>query len=93
MPASETQVVYEKRFWKKEGRSRFDMQPEELYKEILAFTLENKSFMENQLRQSSARRAIGRANCSRWTNASSAPYTAHSKNSTMTACSTAGAVS
>ena len=46
----ETQVVYEKKL-EKEGRSRFDMQPEELYKEILAFTLENKSFMEGQLRQ------------------------------------------
>ena len=46
----ETQVVYEKKL-EKEGRSRFEMNPEELYKEILAFTLENKSFMEGQLRQ------------------------------------------
>ncbi len=46
----ETQVVYEKKL-EKEGRSRFDMQPEELYKEILDFTLSNKSFMEGQLRQ------------------------------------------
>ncbi len=46
----ETQVVYEKKL-EKEGRSRFQMTREELYKEILAFTLENKSFMEGQLRQ------------------------------------------
>lgn len=46
----ETQVVYEKKL-EKEGRSRFDMQPEELYREILKFTLENKSFLEGQLRQ------------------------------------------
>jgi valyl-tRNA synthetase len=46
----ETQVVYEKKL-EKEGRSRFEMKPEELYKEILAFTLANKSFMEGQLRQ------------------------------------------
>ncbi len=46
----ETQVVYEK-VLEKEGRSRFQMQPEELYKEILDFTLGNKSFMEGQLRQ------------------------------------------
>ncbi|HEY4517139.1 MAG TPA: valine--tRNA ligase [Candidatus Paceibacterota bacterium] len=45
----ETQVVYEKKL-EKEGRSRFDMEPEELYKEILTFTLENKSFMGGQLR-------------------------------------------
>lgn len=46
----ETQVVYEKKL-EKEGRSRFKMDPQELYKEILEFTLHNKSFMENQLRQ------------------------------------------
>ena len=46
----ETQVVYEKKL-EKEGRSRFDMSREELYKEILDFTLSNKSFMEGQLRQ------------------------------------------
>ncbi len=46
----ETQVVYEKKL-EKEGRSRFDMKPDELYKEILDFTLENKSFMEGQIRQ------------------------------------------
>jgi len=46
----ETQVVYEKKL-EKEGRSRFTMDPKELYKEILDFTLANKSFMEGQLRQ------------------------------------------
>jgi len=46
----ETQVVYEKKL-EKEGRSRFKMDPQELYKEILEFTMHNKSFMENQLRQ------------------------------------------
>lgn len=46
----ETQVVYEKKL-EKEGRSRFDMSREDLYKEILDFTLSNKSFMEGQLRQ------------------------------------------
>jgi len=46
----ETQVVYEKKL-QKEGRSRFNMESKELYDEILEFTLANKSFMENQLRQ------------------------------------------
>lgn len=46
----ETQVVYEKKL-EKEGRSRFDMQPDELYKEIYDFTIANKAFMENQLKQ------------------------------------------
>jgi len=46
----ETQVVYEKKL-EKEGRSRFDMPSEQLYKEIMDFTLSNKSFMEGQLRQ------------------------------------------
>jgi valyl-tRNA synthetase len=46
----ETQVVYEKKL-QKEGRSRFQMEPKELYDEILTFTLSNKSFMEGQLRQ------------------------------------------
>lgn len=45
----ETQVVYEKKL-EKEGRSRFQMDPEDLYKEILAFTLENKANMENQVK-------------------------------------------
>jgi valyl-tRNA synthetase len=46
----ETQTVYEK-VLEKQGRSRFDMSHEELYKEILDFTLANKSFMEGQIRQ------------------------------------------
>ena len=46
----ETQVVYEK-VLEKQGRSRFDMSREDLYKEILEFTLSNKSFMEGQIRQ------------------------------------------
>jgi valyl-tRNA synthetase len=45
----ETQVVYEKKL-EKEGRSRFQMTREELYTEILEFTLANKSFMEGQIR-------------------------------------------
>ncbi len=46
----ETQTVYEKKL-EKEGRSRFGMDPKELYAEILDFTLSNKSFMENQIRE------------------------------------------
>lgn len=46
----ETQVVYEKKL-EKEGRSRFEMEPQQLYKEILDFTMGSKSFMEGQLRQ------------------------------------------
>jgi valyl-tRNA synthetase len=46
----ETQTVYEKKL-EKEGRSRFGMDPADLYKEILDFTLSNKSFMENQIRE------------------------------------------
>lgn len=46
----ETQVVYERQL-EKEGRSRFGMPPEQLYKEILDFTLGNKLCMEGQLRQ------------------------------------------
>jgi len=45
----ETQVVYEKKL-EKEGRSRFQMTREELYKEIYAFVQENKSSMEDQVR-------------------------------------------
>ncbi|MEK7564341.1 MAG: valine--tRNA ligase [Patescibacteria group bacterium] len=49
----ETQVVYEKKL-EKEGRSRFGMDPEDLYKEILDFTLFNKKNMENQVRSMGA---------------------------------------
>ena len=45
----ETQVVYEKKL-EKEGRSRFQMTREELYKEIWDFVQENKSSMEDQVR-------------------------------------------
>jgi valyl-tRNA synthetase len=44
----ETQVVYEKKL-EKEGRSRFGMDPKDLYKEILDFTLMNKKNMEAQV--------------------------------------------
>ncbi len=44
----ETQVVYEKKL-EKEGRSRFGMDPKDLYKEILDFTLTNKKNMETQV--------------------------------------------
>jgi valyl-tRNA synthetase len=46
----ETQVVYEK-ILEKEGRTRFSIPKEELYKEIFDFTQKNKTFMENQLRE------------------------------------------
>lgn len=45
----ETQVVYEKKL-EKEGRSRFGMDPQDLYKEIYDFTLANKKVMEGQVR-------------------------------------------
>ncbi|OGZ85067.1 MAG: hypothetical protein A2599_00400 [Candidatus Staskawiczbacteria bacterium RIFOXYD1_FULL_39_28] len=46
----ETQVVYEKKL-EKEGRSRFKMTPEELYKEIWDFTEENKTNIKNQVKK------------------------------------------
>ncbi|OGM96321.1 MAG: valine--tRNA ligase [Candidatus Yanofskybacteria bacterium RIFCSPHIGHO2_02_FULL_38_22b] len=46
----ETQVVYEKQL-EKEGRSRFQMEPEKLYDEILKFTLNNKQNIEGQTRK------------------------------------------
>ncbi|MBI4086983.1 valine--tRNA ligase [Candidatus Kaiserbacteria bacterium] len=46
----ETQVVYEKKL-EKEGRSRFGMDPKQLYDEIYAFTLENKKYMEDDIRR------------------------------------------
>jgi valyl-tRNA synthetase len=49
----ETQVVYEKKL-EKEGRSRFQMDPADLYKEIYDFTIANKAFMEGQIRQMGA---------------------------------------
>jgi len=46
----ETQVVYEKEL-SKEGRSRFQMTNEELYKEIWDFTQSNRKYMEDQIRK------------------------------------------
>jgi len=46
----ETQVVYEKKL-EKEGRSRFKMAPEELYKEIWDFTETNKQNIKNQVKK------------------------------------------
>lgn len=45
----ETQIVYERKL-EKEGRSRFGMDPQELYKEIYDFTVANKAHMEGQIR-------------------------------------------
>jgi valyl-tRNA synthetase len=45
----ETQGVYEKKL-QKEGRSRFGMDRDELYKEIWDFVQDNKGIMENDLR-------------------------------------------
>lgn len=46
----ETQVVYEKKL-EKEGRSRFQMERQQLYDEILDFTLNNKNNIESQTRK------------------------------------------
>jgi valyl-tRNA synthetase len=46
----ETQIVYEKKL-EKEGRNRFEIDREQLYKETLDFTLKNKDVMENQLKK------------------------------------------
>jgi valyl-tRNA synthetase len=44
----ETQVVYEKKL-EKEGRTRFGMDPKELYKEIMDFTLSNSKNIKSQI--------------------------------------------
>ncbi len=49
----ETQVVYEKKL-EKEGRTRFGMDPKDLYREIYDFTIENKAIMEMQVRKMGA---------------------------------------
>jgi valyl-tRNA synthetase len=49
----ETQVVYEKKL-EKEGRSRFGMDREKLYQEILEFTLANKKNIEDQTKKMGA---------------------------------------
>jgi len=46
----ETQVVYDKKL-DKEGRNRFEIPKDQLYKEILDFTLTNKKAMEHQLKK------------------------------------------
>ncbi|MEZ4156894.1 MAG: class I tRNA ligase family protein [Candidatus Paceibacterota bacterium] len=45
----ETQVVYEKQL-EKEGKSRMEMDRESLYKGMYEFTLENKQYMEDDVR-------------------------------------------
>ncbi|MBY0376599.1 valine--tRNA ligase [Patescibacteria group bacterium] len=49
----ETQVVYEKKL-EKEGRTRFGMDRDELYKEILDFTLTNSAHIKSQIRKMGA---------------------------------------
>src|SRR3989338_6411251 len=49
----ETQVDYEKKL-EKEGRSRFDIPREDLYKEIIDFTLENSKNIKSQIRSMGA---------------------------------------
>jgi len=46
----ETQIVYEKKL-EKEGRSRFQIPREKLYEEIYNFTIENKKYMEDDIRR------------------------------------------
>ncbi|MCX6718721.1 MAG: class I tRNA ligase family protein [Candidatus Staskawiczbacteria bacterium] len=46
----ETQVVYDKKL-EKEGRNRFQIPKDQLYQEILEFTLANKKVMERQLKK------------------------------------------
>lgn len=49
----ETQVVYEKQL-EKEGRSRFDLDPKDLYKEIWDFTVKNKVNINSQIKKMGA---------------------------------------
>ena len=46
----ETQAVFDKKL-EKDGRRRSDILPDQLYQEMLTFTLENKKIMEGQLRK------------------------------------------
>ncbi len=46
----ETQIVYEKQL-EKEGRTRFEIEPKQLYKEILDFTLTNSANIKSQVRK------------------------------------------
>ncbi len=54
-----TQVVFERKLEKEEGKSRYDLGREEFFRRCMKFTLNNKKVMENQMR------AIG-ASCD-WT--------------------------
>lgn len=49
----ETQVVYEKKL-EKEGRTRFGMDRDVLYKEILEFTIENSAHIKSQIKKMGA---------------------------------------
>lgn len=49
----ETQVVYEKQL-EKEGRTRFDIEPDKLYEEIMRFTLANSANIKAQVRKMGA---------------------------------------
>jgi len=49
----ETQVVYEKKL-EKEGKTRFDIPPKELYKDILDFTLLNSTNIKSQVKKMGA---------------------------------------
>ncbi|MFZ2620982.1 MAG: valine--tRNA ligase [Minisyncoccia bacterium] len=49
----ETQVVYEKKL-EKEGRTRFEIEPKQLYKEIFDFTLNNSLNIKSQIRKMGA---------------------------------------
>ncbi len=49
----ETQVVYEKKL-EKEGRTRFEIEPKQLYKEILDFTLTNSKNIKSQIKKMGA---------------------------------------
>ena len=46
----ETQIVYERKL-EAEGKTRFDLDPKELYKQIYDFTIENKAHMEADVRR------------------------------------------
>lgn len=46
----ETQIVYEKKL-EKEKKSRFDLTKQELYQQIYNFTMENKKYMEDDIRR------------------------------------------
>ena len=49
----ETQVVFEKEL-EKQGRTRFEIEPKQLYQEILDFTLKNSSTIKSQIRKMGA---------------------------------------